>query len=129
MHIFDHWSIDWTNFSILALFFYIFTLLIINKLKGKTFFEVFFGIDIHYFVYFEVFYFRFLILILAPLIFIFVYHIGVHWYWYLYSEVIENFLWAVFKPYIWILFYIRLKEGHGKGDVWVSIIFDINGLF
>ena len=39
MHIFDHWYIDKINFSILFCLFRIFTLSIIKKLKGKTYFQ------------------------------------------------------------------------------------------
>ena len=71
------------------------------------------------------------VIIFASLIvdlFLSINRISVHWSWSLSLGVLENFLWAISKPDINILFPHRFVEGSGEGGGWVFILVCFNWL-
>ena len=84
-----------------------------------------------WFIICQVFLFGVLVILFELLIvdlFVHIYRISVCWYWNLSLGVLENCLWAVSKPDIWIGLPRRFVEGCDEGDVWVFIIFRFNWL-
>ena len=57
-----------------------------------------------------------------------IYLISVHWYWNLSSGVIANYLWAISKPDIHILFLCMFVEGRGRGSGWLFRLVFFNWL-
>ena len=57
-----------------------------------------------------------------------IYWMNVHWYWNVSLGVIENCMWAISKPEIWICFPCRFVEGRDESAGCVVAVFIINWL-